>query len=384
MIRRCAVVTAVALLGAVVPVPAALAQSQGPSLAVAPTCIPPGVATRLVILGAGWSNEPVTLARISGNAVTELGRPTPRTSPVREQGGSFTFTTTVTAGAPFQVTATQGRLGRAVAVAVQSGCPVQIALRPACLTGPGQVQVSGTGFNPGGEVPIDVDPFGDAEALPQVTKADEAGRFSTSVDVPFRGATVPIVATRPSVAVTTAPLPPARAVAFVEPCPPPPTATTATRPPPPGSTVTTGSTTTAGPTVTTGPTTTGSVPLPADPPPLVPPARVPGPGVSAEVTISPVTVRPGRCAVLVYSAAPPSLPVSARFADGPLVNGQTGSDGRAVISVCHPHHSGIPVGPVRVLVGIGPAPPVPVFTVLRVPSRPQPPMLQPGSGTRRS
>jgi len=62
----------------------------------------------------------------------------------------------------------------------------------------------------------------------------------------------------------------------------------------------------------------------------------------------------------------------------------TGPDGGAVLSVCHPHDSGTPLGPVKVLIGIGPLAPVPVFTILRVPPRPQPPLLQSGADSRRS
>jgi len=77
--------------------------------------------------------------------------------------------------------------------------------------------------------------------------------------------------------------------------------------------------------------------------------------------------------VVVPDSCP--LAVVARFADGPPVNGVTRPGGGAVLSVCHPHDSGTPLGPVKVLIGIGPLPPVPVFTILRVPPRPQPPLL---------
>ena len=107
-------------------------------------------------------------------------------------------------------------------------------------------------------------------------------------------------------------------------------------------------------------------------------------GPSAQVSISPRTVRPGRCSVIVVSSAPAALPVTARFADGPPVSGVTGLGGGTVLSVCQSHDSGAKLGPVRVLIGIGPAAPVPVFTVLRVPARPQPPLLQSGADGRRS
>jgi len=88
--------------------------------------------------------------------------------------------------------------------------------------------------------------------------------------------------------------------------------------------------------------------------------------------------------VVVISAAPPAIAVVARYADGPPVAGQTGATGGAVLSLCEPHDSGGRLGPVKVLIGIGPGPPVPVFTELRVPRRPQAPLLQAGADARRS
>jgi hypothetical protein len=344
-------------------------------VSAAPTCVAPGVATRVVIYGSGWPGETVTLSRNEAGVTTPLGTATPRTSPVRNQAGSFSATRTITAGASFRITAAVGELVRNVDVAVSTSCPLLLTVKPDCLSAPGTVpvQVTGANFVPGSQVPLEVDPFGNAEAQPLTVGADKDGAFSTAVPVAFAGAPVPIVASRFNNA-TTVVLPPVRAVAFVNPCPPAGTTTSTTRPP--------ANTTTTRPKA--GPTTTTGAPPPGDPPPEVPPVRVPTPGATADVSISPLTVRPGRCVVIVVAAAPPALPVIARFADGPPVNGVTGPDGGAVVSVCHSHDSGIPLGPVKVLIGIGPAPPAPVFTVLRVPPRPQPPLLQSGSDSRRS
>ncbi len=364
-------------MAAVVPAPGtAFAQVAPTAVAVAPTCVVAGVATRMVILGVGWSNGAVELTQNE----SPLGTATARTSPVRQQAGSFSFSTTITADGPFRISARQGELVRSASVAAQSGCPLQISLKPPCLSGPGLVQVSGTGFGAGSQVPIDVDPFGNTETLSATVTADKGGTFSTSVNVPFTDVAVPIVATRPSTT-GTAVIPPSRAVAFVDPCPPPPSTTTTTsttRAPPGGTTTTT--TGTVGPT-----TTTTTLPI-GVPPPGVPPVNIPTPtpGDTAQVSISPNTVRPGRCNVIVVSAAPPALAVIVQYADGPPVTGQTNPAGGTVLSVCHPHDSGMPLGPVNVLIGIGPLAPTPVFTVLRVPARPQPPLLQSGADSRRS
>lgn len=374
-----------AVLAAVVPagsgVDAAVPQqaAAGPVISVAPTCITAGVATRVVILGANWAPGPVALERNTAGAVVPVGTATPRTSPVRQRPGSFSFTATITATASFRIVGKQqgGEVNAAADVIVLSTpCPVQISAKPSCLTTAGPVQVSGSGFAPGSQIPLDVDPFGNAETpSSQSVAVDKDGRFTTTVEVPFTGATVPIIATRPSTA-TIAVIPPARAVVFIDPCPPPPptTTTTTTRPPPNITTTTGGKVAQPTTTVTTVPT----------PPPDIPPLDVPTPGATAEVSFSPRTVRPGRCVVVVVAAAPPGIPVVARFADGPPVNSQTSPAGGAVLSLCHPHDSGMPLGPVKIILGIGPAPPVPVFTVLRVPARPQPPLLQSGADGRRS
>ena len=363
------------MLVAVAPAPVGAQAAAGPALGLAPTCMVPGVATRLVIFGANWVPGPVTLERNSAGITTPLGTATARTSPVRKQPGSFSLTVTVTATGPFRVTGRQGPEPRAaVDVVVQSTCAPQITVKPPCLSASGPVQVSGSGFVPGSKIPLDVDPFGDAET-PSAQEVGVArdGTFSTTVEVPFAGATVPIIATRPSTA-TVAVIPAARAVAFVDPCPPPPTTTTTstTRPQP--------RVTTTLPRVVR---TTTSTTRPTDVPPDIPPLEVPTPGATAEVSYSPRTVRPGRCVVVVVAAAPPGLPVLARFADGPPVTSQTSPTGGAVLSLCQRHDSGMPLGPVKILIGIGPAPPVPVFTVLRVPPRPQPPLLQSGADGRR-
>jgi hypothetical protein len=374
---RRVVVSVVAVLVAVLPSPLAVdAAVVLQSISVAPTCVAPGVATRVVILGASWAPGPVTLEQNTGRLTTPLGTATARTSPVRQRPGSFSFTVTVTAAAAFRVIGRQGNLAAAADVAVQSTCPLQISAKPPCLAAAGPVQVSGSGFVPGSSIPIDVDPFGNAETpSSQEVSVARDGTFSTTVEVPFSGATVPIIATRPSTSAT-AVIPAARAVAFVDPCPPPPTTTTTTKPP---VRVTTTAPKVAQRTTTTKPNDTP----PPSVPPDIPPIDVPTPGATAEVSFSPRTVRPGRCVVLVVAAAPPALPVVARYADGPPVTSQTGPAGGAVLSLCHPHDSGMPLGPVKILVGIGPAAPVPLFTVLRVPTRPQPPLLQAGADGRR-
>jgi len=389
-----------ALLAVMLPAPEALAATATapPIISVAPTCVTLGATTRMVIYGQGWALSPVTLSRVnSAGVVTALGTAMPRLSPVRQQPGSFSFTATVTGDAPFQITATQvGAQARPASVAVTSGC-LSMSVNPPCLSGPGAVQVSGAGFV-AGPVSIDVDPFGDAETASSMSAtAGKDGNFTATVDVPFRGATVPIVATGVGTVVSAS-----RGVAFVDPCPPPPpptttttgttstTRTTVTTTVTTGTTRTTGTTGTTGTTATTTPTSGTSTTVASTTstttvvtPPVVPPVTVPTPGSTAQVSISPNTIRPGRCSVVVFAAAP-ALAVIARFADGPPVNGQTGSDGRAVLSICEPYDSGARLGPLNVLIGIGSLPPAPVFSVLRVPRRPQPPLLESGADSRRS
>lgn len=371
------VVSVVAVLVAVVPAPLDVeAAAVLQSISAAPTCIAPGVATRVVILGANWAPGPVALEQNTAGVITQIGTATARTSPVRHRPGSFSFTATITATAPFRVIGRQqgGEVSAATDVAVQTGCQPQLSAKPPCLTTAGPVQVSGSGFTPGSQVPIDVDPFGDAETpSSQNVAVDQGGAFTTTVEIPFTGATVPIIATRPSTTFT-AVVPAARAVAFVDPCPPPRTTTTSTTGPRPQVTTTLAK---------VAPTTT-TTSVPPGIPPDIPPVDVPTPGTPAEVSYSPRTVRPGRCVVVVIASAPPALPVVARFEDGPPVNGQTSASGAAVLSLCHPHDSGMPLGPVKILLGIGPVAPIPVFTVLRVPPRPQPPLLQHGADGRRS
>ncbi len=368
---------ALVLLGAcLVPAPSALAQSQGPVLFVAPTCLPRGATARVVVLGAGWAPGPVTLSRVDEDGTTApVGTATARTSPAGI-AGSFSITITVTATATFAIRADQddSETSRSDSVAVPTGCRPQVSVRPPCLKAPGTVQVNGTGF-PAGRVQIQVDPFGNAEAASQFASVDATGAFAATATIAVTGAAVPVVVSLVPSGATNGPQS-TRTAAFVDPCPPDPTTSTTRRAPPdpgPGTTA-----------PQPGPTTTTGAPPPADPVPGVPPVIVPGPGVSAQVSISPRTIRPGRCAVLVVAAAPQALAVVARFADGPPVNGQTGPDGRAVLSVCHAHASGIPLGPVVVLFGLGAVAPTPAFTVLRVPPRPQPPLLQSGSDSRRS
>ena len=365
-----------ALLAALVPAPAAVAAVAAPPMfiAVAPTCIAPGVATRVVIYGDSWPPGSVQLSRTTPGGPVQLGSVPTRTSPVRQRPGTYTSTVTLTADAPFTVTAAQGEFAVSANVLVRTDCPLQISARPPCLTAPGKVLVSGTGFAADSNVPVDVDPYGNSEALPLSTTADKPGNISVPVDIPFSGAPVPIVATRGPSSVTAANVPPSRAVTFIDPCPPP--ATTSTTAAPVGTTTTQGS--------KVGPTTTAAVPPPGIPAPDMPPLTIPIPDATVEVRYSPRTVRPGRCVVILIGRAPPGLPVVARFADGFPVSGQTGPEGGAVLSVCHPHDSGLTIGAVNVLLGIGPLAPAPAFTVLRVPPRPQPPLLQPGADGRRS
>jgi len=358
----------VVVLLALLPAPTALAQSV-PRLGVAPFCVAPGIAARIVILGEGWGPGPVNLFQSTG---ASIGSVTPGTSPARGQAGAFSFSTTITADGSFEIIATQGNAVARTFLRVLSDCPpLPLSVTLSCRTVPGALQVSGTGFDPGLEVQVDIDPFGNAETLPQVTLASGTGSFAANFDVRrLTGATVPVVATQPS-GLSPAAAGKRRAVAFfkLDPCSPPPTPpTVGTNPPKSG---TTSSTTT---------TTTATIGVP----PLVPPATVPTPGARALATISPTTVRPGRCAVVVISAAPATTPVVARFADRPSVGGQTGPTGLAVLSLCEPHNSGAPLGSVKVLIGIGPGPPVPVFDELRVPRRPEPPLLQSGADIRRS
>ena len=352
-----------------VAVPAA-AEEHG-TIAVAPTCVAAGVPTRIVILGRNWEAGPVALSATSGAVTTQLGSATPRTSPVGQQPGSFSFVATVTGIPPtVEVTALQGGTKRTVSVFVQSVCPWQVTAKPACLSGPGQVTVSGSGFTLDTSVVLAVDPFGNAEAPPQTVPADK-GSFTVNVTLPAPTSPIPIVVSQQSTAGTVNVSQSILGVVFVDPCPPPATTTTTAR----QTTTTSGATTTS---AVTGTTTT----LALGTPPEVP--RETPPGVPVKVSISPRTVRPGRCVVLVLSDAPPAAPVTARFADGPPVSGTIGPDGRAVVSVCVPHDSGGRLGPVAMVLGIGAFPPVTLSSVLRVPPRPQPPLLQAASDSRRS
>lgn len=348
-------------------------QSPPISFTVAPSCAQVGVSTRLVIVGAGWYDRDVTIRVNADGKITTIGPVRPRNSPVRpEAGRGFSVITSATAVKQLLVTATDGELTREAQVLLRSTCP-QVAVKPTCLAGPGTVEVTGSGFVPG-KVPIQVDPFGNAETPPQDATADRAGNFRAPVVVPFKGGPVPIVVTRfgpPTTGVVVSGL----LVVFVDPCSPPVTTTTSTtRRSTPDTTAPLGVTTTSS-------VPTGTPPPPGTPPPGEPPVTV---GPTARVSISPRTVRPGRCVVIVVSAAPAALPVTARFADGPLVNGVTGPGGGTVLSVCQSHDSGAALGPVKVLIGVGSLAPVPAFTVLRVPPRPQPPLLQSGADGRRS
>jgi hypothetical protein len=93
------------------------------------------------------------------------------------------------------------------------------------------------------------------------------------------------------------------------------------------------------------------------------------------VRVSPRTVRPGRCAVVTFSAAPPGAPVTARFADGPTVAGTVGAGGGVVLSVCMRHDSGVAMGAITLLVTLASGPPTSVGAVLRVPARGEPPLF---------
>jgi hypothetical protein len=230
-----------------------------------------------------------------------------------------------------------------------------------------KVDVSGSGFQRFSPLTVVADPFGNAERARVPITTDGNGSYGTTIEVNFAGAAVPIVVSPSNQEGEHS------VVGFLLPCPPPQTTTpTITRPP-----------------QTTLPpdpgTTTTTVLVPGDPPPVeVPPVTIPGVDPTVKVSISPYTIRPGRCVVLVVSAAPPGLVVVARFQDGSPVSAAAGPGGGVVLSLCHSHDSGVPLGPVQVLIGMGTAAPQPVFTVLRVPARPQPPMLQAAADGRRS
>lgn len=347
----------------------AAAQEHG-TIAVAPSCVEAGVPTRILVLGRDWGSGPVELLATTGGVTTPLGRVTPRISPRSQQPGTFSFVATVTpAPQLLEVTAAQERgPKRSVSVSVQSTCPQQLSVKPPCLGAAGTVEVSGSGFTLAGSVRVDVDPFGDAEAPPQDVPTN-GGAFAASVSLPLPTRPIPILVSQVSRATTAALV--IREVVFVDPCPPP-ASTSTTR----------GTTTTVGGTTTTagaaGTTTTLALGTPPELPTETPP------GTTVKVSISPRTVRPGRCAVLVIWDAPAGAAVMARFADGPPVNAQIGGDGRKVVSVCVPHDSGGRLGAVGVLLSIGPLGPVEIAKVLRVPSRAQPPLLQVGSDSRRS
>lgn len=366
-----------AVLAAVLvgPGPSAAQSTNGPSLLVAPTCVRSGQATRILILGLGWPDGPVALAAGEGpDASNDLGTATPRVSPVSQQKGSFSFFATVTATSSLEVVARsqQSEVTRSTSVSVQSTCPFGATVTPTCLGGAGDVQVSGAGFEANRPASIIVDPLGDAEAQRPAAQTNASGAFTATVPLPAPKGPIPVLVTQTSSTVVAAPIV-RRAVAFVDPCPPPaPTTTSTTRRPAQATTTT----------AARQDTTTTSVTVPPGVPPEVPPATVPGTPI--QVSIFPNTVRPGRCAVLAIAAAPPGAPVVARFADGPNVNAQTGPDGRAVVSVCVPHSSGNLLGPVDVVVTIGAFGPAPLFRVLRVPARPQPPLLQASADGRRS
>jgi len=361
----------VAVLAAVLQVAVPAGAEEHGTIEVVPTCIAPGTPSGIVVLGRSWTTKPVQLSMTTGGVTKPLGSANPRVSPVTQQAGSFSFLATVTGTAPIlEVTAVQGNVTSTAAMLVQGGCVLQVSAKPPCLGGPGTALVSGTGFKPNAGVPIDVDLFGDAEAPSLWVKTNAAGAFSAGVALPAPKGPIPIIASNlvggeGTLIVTTA-------VVFVAPCPPPGVSTTSTSQPAAIATTTT----------TAGPGSTTTVAVGKAPPPGVPPDLPPG--TPARVSISPRTVRPGRCAVVTISDAPPALPVMARFADGPPVGSQTGPDGRSVVSVCVPHDSGGRIGPVGVVLAIGPFGPTPVFTVLRVPSRPQPPLLQAGADSRRS
>lgn len=368
MVRGVAVV-ALAALVSVLQAPLPAGGQVGNSLFVAPTCMTPGTA-RILVLGQGWLSSPVQLSMVaSTGATTPLGTVNPQT--VGQRVGAFSFVATVTATTGFEVVATQSD-ARPLRepVAVQNACGFQLSARPTCLSGPGTVEVVGSGFLKDSEVGVIVDPFGDAEReLPNATTGG-TGSFTATVDLPARQRPIPIVVSQSS------PREGAAgelilAVVFIDPCPPPGTTTSATRP---RSTTTTATTAAVKDTTTTVTTITQ--------PPEVPPETPPG--TTVQVSISPKTVRPGRCVVLVMANAPAGAPVVARFADGPPVNAQVGPDGRTVVSVCVPHDSGGRLGPVAIVLSIGSFGPAPISTVLRVPSRPQPPLLQSAGDTLRS
>ena len=351
------------LLAALLPGPAARAQVAGPAVEIWPDCVRQGATARIQIVGFRWAlGSPVQLFHNG----TAIGTGTVRST---QSGTGFTFVAEVPATGLFVVTAQQGRFQAVDRVQVSTvPCPGQVTVAPTCLRAKGDVQVSGSGFGPGSVVQVYADLFGPAEAQVSMD-ASEQGTFSIAVPVGFSGGTVPIAV----VGLLRGDEFPTRFVAFVDPCPPPPTTTTTTTRPAPVRTTTT--------TATTQPVTTTTI---ASTPPQIPPAQVPTQGATAAVSISPRTVRPGRCAVIVIAAAPPGLPVVVRFADGPPVTSQVGPAGGTVASVCHPHDSGLRLGPVQVLLAIGAVEPIPVFTVLRVPARPQPPLLQAGADGRRS
>ena len=368
MARR-AITVVVAVLAAMLPVAVPAGAEEHGTITVAPTCVAAGVPTRIVILGRSWEAGPVALSATTGAVTTQLGSATPRTSPVGQQPGSFSFGATVTATPPtLEVTALQGTNKRTVTVFVQSVCPWQLTAKPACLSVPGQVTVSGTGFTFGTSVVMAVDPFGNAEAPPQNVPTTN-GSFTANVTLPALTGPIPIVVSQQGTAGISVSQS-IRGVVFVDPCPPPATTTTVRQ-----TTTTRGVTTTA---AVPGTTTTLVLGIPPEVPGETPP------GTPVKVSISPRTVRPGRCVVLVLSDAPPAAPVTARFADGPPVPGTIGPDGRAVVSVCVPHDSGGRLGPVAMVLAIAAFPPVTLSSVLRVPPRPQPPLLQAGSDSRRS
>lgn len=360
------------VLGVLVPAPPTAAQELFFEVSVAPTCVRPGVATRIVITGSGWINNQSVALTAQGTAMPPQ-TVTARTSPFGQVSGSFTLTTTVTATSRFRIMAVQAGQLTAVSsyVEPETTCKEQISIKPGCLTAPGvaPVTVSGSGFGSGTALHIVADPYGNAERAAVNIDADEAGNVQAAIEAGFAGSAVPIVVSWFSAEQEKG------AVAFLEPCPPPQTtAPTVTRP---------RQTTTVPPAVP-GTTTSTTVPGVGVPPPGDPPITIPTPGANVRVSISPYTVRPGRCVVLLVSGAPPALAMTARFEDGPPVSAPAGPAGGVVLSLCHSHDSGVPLGPVRVLIGIGTAAPQPVFTVLRVPARPQPPMLQAGADGRRS
>ncbi|MEO5680534.1 MAG: hypothetical protein ABIS47_12790 [Acidimicrobiales bacterium] len=379
--RACgAALGVVALVLAGLVVPGSAGAQAAPSIQVAPTCAV-GNPVRIDILGQSWqAGKPVAISVRIGDVTTSRGTVIPQaTSPVSQRPGSFSFVASVATTSNFDVIATQGKSLSTATVGVDTNCGYGISVKPPCLSGPGTVRVTGFGFPSNTRVPVDVDPLGNAEAATQQASTDGNGSFAIALALPAPTGPIPIVASRrfssvpgggDVVAVFVS-----LAVAFVDPCPPPPSTTTTRTTP-----GTTG--TVPGTTSTTGTTTTVVVPPTVPPPVGVPP--VTPPGTPASISISPRTLRPGRCAVLVISGAPPSVPVVARFDDGPPVNAQTRPDGGAVMSICVPHDAGNRLGPVGVVLTLGSFGPAPVFTELRVPARPQPPLLQAGADDRRS